>query len=184
MKIKVASDIHFFGVDPVKDVEFDDLNGCILLGDILDLKNVLPEFHENCKYLRDRYLDMCGIHYITGNHECYSLNLHLHLPDVNGKRVDLIHGDIPLWGLSKAIGRRNVKGGCGRFLRFFKWIGSKYRNVVGCKLKDKEKRELIKYCPDSDVIIIGHKHPKKIIDEIYNGVGLIVVPRGITEIEI
>lgn len=172
----VVADVHEFGVDPVDCIIPAPSRDTILLGDIVDRKNAL---HSQVKLADERMFKLLDLHpgrYLTGNHECYFQHTTL-IED----GILFTHGDIPYYGDKWRMIRLHSTG-CGRFLRFFKWIGSKYRTIFPYKPSDKHLTLLSNMARgfNCHTIVIGHKHPKEILTYVHNGVKCVLVPRGIS----
>ena len=183
MKYIVASDIHYFGADPFK-TEKSIPQGAILLGDIVDLKNCDYNKLQSATTYYNRLKELMGDRYVTGNHEAQS---DIEKPYViNG--IAFFHGDSICYGMEESILQRSKKHGAGVIERWFKKKFSQ-----GRKLNDFTENDLSKYVLglrraffDYKVhtIVMGHIHPNKLIDAKLPFGRVIVVPRGITEIEI
>lgn len=177
----IYSDCHI-GVPPQRCADLVNIThetvekiNAYSLGDNFELKNCenkdlsrLLTAYENHK------LKFMG-RFVSGNHCCagYSNDYNLIVGDVL-----LTHGDLPLWGNSKAFDFRNKKRGGG-----FGWINKIALNNNG-SISKSESKELAAYAKKNSckVIIIGHVHPAKVFDQMVDGVRVICVPRGMTQV--
>jgi predicted phosphodiesterase len=187
MDITFITDTHLRGVDPVTSPEIEAIlladsvpSDVILGGDIVDVKNAKDVEEAMC--LRDRITKHFGEQYLWGNHEMGFSKLRGLLRE----HVFITHGDFELYGEEKALKRRTAEPGCGVFMRSLKWIGSKFWGVFGwSSLGEKDKIALSRkaFQSGAKVILIGHVHPKKMIDIVYDGIRIIVAPRGINRLK-
>ena len=79
------------------------------------------------------------------------------------------------------------KMGAGFLKRSFSWVFNKFRDAFGgFKISDSDIKKIVDYAKQKNcqVSIGGHKHPKEIYDKKHNGVRVIILPRGISEIYI
>lgn len=193
MKIKVISDCHKNGPDPV-DCLFELGPNIIYIGDNHELKNIpmegvekrIAEFH---KFVIDcRNTDT---HIIPGNHEvvyglicCTAKEV---IREINGKRVLFSHGDKILWPLERYRRWSLMEPGAGKFKIAISKMGSKLRRFISPSRLSKKKLDKLAAHAKSlgcDTIVVGHTHPKKLIDVVHDDIRIINVPRGMTEIEI
>jgi len=185
----VYSDLHLFGPHEVRDVILDMISkDCIYLGDIIDLKNCKKEFIQAAKdaiISLERQLER---RYVHGNHELTPFQ-DIYIAD----GVLFTHGDFQIWGQKRAQAFRSKKPGSGSVKR---WL-SKALNVgrealTTGELKEKHIKSLMSFAKSYNchTIVIGHRHPKELIDNTYtnakNGekIRIIVVPRGISTIRV
>ena len=181
MKYIVASDIHYFGADPLDIVLPKE---AILTGDIVDLKNCHYKELQSATNAYRKLKEIYGERYLNGNHEAQS---DIEKPYIeNG--IAFFHGDSICYGMEESILQRSKKHGAGVIERWFKKKFSQ-----GRKLNDFTENDLSKYVLglrraffgyQVHTIVIGHIHPNKLIDAKLPFGRVIVVPRGITEIEI
>lgn len=194
MKFNVIADTHYFGADPVKEdfsqllKKIDDyFSKTIILGDFIDLKNCEKKKLHEAKSLFKLYKDSMGAKYLNGNHECQQ---DIDVPLVT-LGIGFMHGDRIFNGfLGHIESRRHPLDGAGKFQRLLKGAFSKLRNVVEWN-DDKLDREDVKYEISKiakeyglHTIVCGHCHPSHVIDRMVEGIRIIIVPRGITTLEL
>lgn len=115
--------------------------------------------------------------YVSGNHCCQgvSSDYYIFLND-----IVFMHGDIAEWGEKRAFEFRNkpiaVKSSIWKKLSYF--FNGKVSQEQINGMVDIAKRNNCK------VVVAGHAHPSKVFDKMIDGVRIIVVKRGKTEIEI
>lgn len=183
MKIKIATDVHLFGADPSK-VSLDELFKCdYLIGDIVDLKNTKEKSLNKALNVFKTLKDHFKARYITGNHECQKDK------DIgviyNG--CLLIHGDRFFNGSTLSTQSRMHTLGAGMWKRLGKKLFSKARKFYDLhELTDEVLVRIDQEAVEFGVtkVICGHKHPKgiQVIDRSWGK--LIILPRGISEIEL
>jgi hypothetical protein len=90
------------------------------------------------------------------------------------------HGDTVLWG-AYSFDFRNQQPAKG--VGFLKRLWQKY--YIG-KVGKRDVRKLLEAAKahDATTIVCGHIHPREVFDKTYDGIRVIVVPRGITQIDI
>lgn len=191
MKYKLVADIHIGSKYEIEEEVVREVLGLpasketILLGDIVDrtcchkkdLVNVVKIQAHLMRLHRDNYTD--------GNHEA-------NLPKAVGLTMNGIlftHGDDEAnptkWRKYRAD--HKLGGGAGLFKRIaiMPFI-SLFNELVGGKPKeDFYKRAAFRAKANNcHTYVCGHFHPKKLIDIKYDGIRIIVVPQGITELEL
>lgn len=184
------SDNHFFGVEPFEDdaskLEFGD--NIYYMGDNVDVKNTLKSKVFEAQELVAEIEKRAGDHYLSGNHELITRNMeHVILDD----GIYLTHGDIFSYGEEGAITwRTEKKAGKSRWfrwgLRITKGKCYKRKKGVGTKVGSTSFKEAcLKKATEfgCHTVIIGHKHPKQLLKEMYKGITIYVLPRGRTVIE-
>ena len=182
MKIFYA-DNHFFGVDPIEDeLEFGD--NIYYMGDNVDVKNTLKSKVFEAQEFVAELEKNAGDHYISGNHE---LN-HRNMEHVTEDGIYLTHGDIFSYGEEGAIEWRKKKAGKSKWWRCARGMQSKYKRKEGVGDKvgnEKFKEACIKKAKEfgCHTVVIGHRHPKRLLKEVYKGITIYVLPRGKTIIE-
>ena len=182
MKYTVASDIHFFGADPLENITLP--SEAILTGDIVDLKNChYKDLQSATNYYR-KLKEIYGERYLNGNHECQKDADKPYI--ING--IGFIHGDSIAYGYVESQNVRSKKIGAGIIERWFKKKFSQGRRLTDFTESDLNKYvvELRRffYAYKVHTLVMGHIHPNKLIDAKLPFGRVIVVPRGITEIEI
>jgi UDP-2,3-diacylglucosamine pyrophosphatase LpxH len=156
------------------------------IGDIVDLANCKKKHLEKAKQIRWE-LATRSLGWVDGNHERIDLNNTVLMIHNSVIAVIAVHGDFEAWGDKKAIAYRSKKHGAGWFKRNL-WVRSLkvFEKFGKHKPKQKMINNLIKKAKDfeASVIICGHTHPKKTYDEVHDGVRVIVLKRGLNEVDI
>ena len=166
-------------------VGIDASETTFLTGDIVDFANAKNSELKNCENLFQHLRKKHGAKYIIGNHErkgTFDEFVVYILPD--GRRVLLLHYDLQT-NREKYLAYRQKSAGAGWFKRTFiipfihEYEEMTDRNL-GDDFKNAVLKEALKY--NCQIVIGGHRHPKELIREKYQGVDIYVVPRGKTEI--
>jgi len=177
------SDCHFFGVDPVEDpLEYGD--HIYYMGDIVDVKNSLKKNLFEAKELVAKIQKYAGDHYISGNHELMTFNME----HITADGIYLTHGDIFSYGWDGALEWRKKEAGKGKCWRFVRGLQKNYsrKEGVGTSVgSTKFKQACVEKAKEFNchTVIIGHRHPKRLLKEVYEGITIYVLPRGKTIIE-
>lgn len=177
------SDNHFYGVDPIEDpLEYGD--NIYYMGDNVDVKNTLKSKLFEARELVAKIQKYAGDNYISGNHEL----MHFNMEHVTEDGVYLTHGDIFSYGWEGAIAWRNKKAGKSKWWRCARGVQKKYKRKegVGDKVGNtKFKEACLKKAKEfgCHTVVIGHRHPKRLLKEVYKGITIYVLPRGKTIIE-
>jgi hypothetical protein len=175
----VYNDVHL-GSTYAYDWCFPFEQDAILNGDIVDYQNCLkkdvPKYLELIKSLKDKF----GDRYILGNHELRAIPCKGFYKHNSG--VIFRHGDHEFWGEKKLdLYIKKATPGAGwlkrnLIARQIDWI----RRIYTAKCSD----EFFKRAADTarqhkcHTIVFGHKHPLNIVDKVYDGIRVIVLPRG------
>ena len=178
-KYNIAADIHLHGVHEITGLNLltPDEN-FILLGDIVDLSGCRKKDKHKAKLTKDVLLSTHGDNYITGNHDLGFKNKW-----VIKDKVLFTHGDYVFWSRDKANKYRKKNSGRSWFGRCLIWLGEHVRGSYSSwKTKDLISASIIAKSFDCHTIIVGHKHPNRVLDIKFQGVRCICVPRGITPI--
>lgn len=183
--MKIYTDLHIYGIRPYvpATLKYDD--DCYYIGDNVDLSNcpkkLIPQAEALDKEMRERSPGR----YVSGNHERDTKGpFHI----VVNNDVLLTHGDIPLWGLEKAMEYRSKKKGKSKWKRFLKnliWKKAK-PNGKPTKLSKKQIERCVALANDfkCKTIIMGHRHPGVTYDKVHEGIRVIVLTRGYNELEL
>lgn len=188
MKYTLVADTHLYSKYEVpgirqKVLDLPASRETVLLGDVVDRtccdkKNIeiATQKHKQLTNLhRDNYLD--------GNHE--SMQPRATCLTMNG--ILFTHGDDEANPTKWRKYREKHKLGAGIVKKLFIMpFVSLFNELVGGKPKAEfferaASRTKFNRC---HTYVCGHLHPKKLIDIKYDGVRIIVVPQGITEIEL
>ncbi len=180
MKFKVYNDIHFFAPHAL-NVNLETSANVILNGDIVDLASCKKKEVGKAKNYIEKLRGIYGLRYVSGNHELDFWN-----KSYSKDGVVFTHGDYIFWGKEKADKFRSKAPGAGWLKRH---IGIPIVNAVRPKQAELTVEEIhlciseMKiYCDNT--IVLGHKHFDKIIDIKVNKHRIIVLPRGVHEIEV
>ena len=147
-----------------------------LIGDIIDLSRCEPEDLIKYKKLAtELHEGTCEGRYCGGNHEGWFLST----TDIIVGKVMLTHGDLVVDYAKWDEYRRKELGRGSGIIQWF--IDKRYGHVSKA-----EARALALYAKKHgcNVCISGHVHPKKMFDEVIEGVRVIVCPRGVHKLEV
>lgn len=185
MKFKVHADTHIGS--PIEMLEAEVMNEpatvwTILLGDIIDMANcekgAVLKYRQMMETLRLRH----GARYLCGNHERKTLVNELY---IHGK-VLFAHGDIEA-DPERWYEYRGKPQGAGWFKRTFiiPFI-REAEQIIERKPKDEFLLRASKLAKEynCETYVCGHFHPEKVIDMWAYGVRIVILPRGVTEIEL
>ena len=184
MKVTVISDLHKGASYEVKCdmdllIEQQKRIPTVWLGDNLDFRNckkeMLPKMGDWFIQLNTYF----GKFFLLGNHEYQTVTSKIVI-----NKTLFIHGHIILWSKKKLDQwDKMFKKGKGTSLlsRLINWC----RELNDREMKEEELEKLSTYALNEGYrrICIGHVHPRQILYCHHNGVEIIVVPRGISEIE-
>lgn len=182
MRIRVVADAHLFAPNELK-IKFnpEDKNE-YLIGDNIDLANCS---NKDVAIATDTYNQLkisYGKRMIDGNHCRISLTNDLIFPKAG---VIMAHGDFESWGPEKATEYRSKPHGAGLFKRklLVRAIEA-YEKSVGRTLDQQFIENAVKLAKSHGchTYVAGHLHPKEMIDIVADGIRIIIVPRGKTEI--
>jgi predicted phosphodiesterase len=154
----------------------------ISTGDNVELKNAEKARLNYLVELYRQHKELFKGRFVSGNHEVqgYSNDYTVVVQHDPVTKILFAHGDIPLWGTTKAFAFRNEKRGQG-----FGMFNNAAMNNTG-HISNSEADDLAAYANqfNAQIIISGHAHVKSVFDEYVNGVRVISVPRGKTLINI
>jgi predicted phosphodiesterase len=144
------------------------------VGDSFEMKNCEPAELSNVACRQFLHRRLFKDRYVSGNHACDIVNLRL----VIDGHIMLIHGDEVLWSPSKFRSFRSEEKGQGS------GIVQKLLAMRNGSLSKSEIKQLAHYAClyNCDTIVIGHVHPKELIDAMFDGIRVICCPRGRTEL--
>lgn len=189
MKYKFLTDTHWYAPNEIEITEFDyDFanNNLYLLGDIFDLKNCKKS---QVKIVRQHILDAkraMGHRYLLDNHDAVfgKVSDPYHIPYSN---IGICGGSQIFWDEDRLHSYTQKKFGAG-FLKRQIWVRALMlaSRFVSDNISDKAMSRAIIIAKDLGVktIVCGHKHPKKIIRRTQDGITLIVLPRGYSELKL
>ncbi len=163
---------------------FNLTKNTVLLGDNFEIKNSKKGKLKNLIALRENIRKKClkkGGIYLSGNHSVQMRDLYYK----RGK-VLFTHGDFVHYGKEKAIQVRNKKKGKSNlYWSMLKFIRKFYESRVNpLKIKYLQAAYTLAKKKNAKVVVMGHFHPRSVIDVDYNGIRMIIVPRGKTELNL
>ena len=188
MKYKIFSDLHKYS--PI-EIDYKDMfspqDNYVYLGDNIDLANCsrsdINKAKNDIEILKKAY----GPRFCSGNH-CLSNIAEKFIGKAKDDSLILFeHGDISLWGSKRSFKYRSKNPGAGWFKRtFLVRITHFLRQFTVNRLNKKAKERIYNICKvwHCDTYVCGHKHPKELMDIRYKDIRIIVVPRGVTEIDV
>lgn len=188
----IYSDMHIGG--PHQKNLLRDINNTkftkntVFIGDNFDFqhsqKRDLLKVVEFRKKVEEKVKEAGGI-FLDGNHELHPLEKgEFHVVRDN---TIFLHGDIVHWGFKKAKKYRDTKtcGNCdlawGLLLAYRQFFDGGKESL---KKKHIERAIHLAKKFNCKNIVFGHFHPKNLIVIMKDGVRIIVVPRGISRIEL
>lgn len=182
----IYSDLHKGGPHQINE-EFIFTDKTILLGDNFDIKSVLRKDLESLRKARSKAIWRCknrGGVYISGNHALVPFDENLGY--AIKEDVLFVHGDVIAWGMLMAkFQRKFFRPGKSftyyQILKFIKRVYPEKNRIKKTAIKRAHKFALKNNCK---TIVMGHFHPKKLIEVNHEGVRIIFVPRGKTVLEI
>lgn len=192
MKIQAITDWHLGSPSALGAIEdFEKLlleklklGPVCLLGDNFDFANMLEEEIEAHMRFFKHCLMKRGFLHLNGNHERISRSNDVILPCEN---VVMAHGDFEFWGDEKALAYRSKQKGASNFKRKFiiPMIESYEEDRTPKLKKDFLKRAvLLAKSKGCHTYICGHKHPTETIDIVHDGIRIVVLKRGFSEVNI
>lgn len=192
MKITIFSDLHINGPTETKvSLEFGE--NVFYIGDNHEFKNIPYKKVHELKLQFSVFLAKCRstlTNVLNGNHEA-SVGFYLvdkeTLHPKGRHDVALEHGDICLGGYDYHDGwMKKVPGKSWRVIKSIK-VKNWFRRFKGSKKLSKRKIKLMldrARILQVTTLIIGHNHPKTLIDEVHSGIRLVIVPQGKTVLEV
>ena len=179
----IYSDLHMGAPHEIK-AELEFREGSVFLGDIFDLKNCHKRDLESLTRMRHDAIEECsrtGGIYVTGNHSLEDN----HLYDTRDG-VLFMHGDLVQANPEKALTWR-TRPAMGKSGLRWKSLGMFYNLMPkSIPLFDMYFRRAsnIAYENCCHTVVMGHFHPKKMVEKHYNGKRIIVMPRGRHKIDV
>lgn len=182
-KYKIYADTHL--MSPIEILVEEVINepkdpNTIFLGDIIDAANCKKSEVHLAKKAMDDLILRHGENYISGNHSrnflCYK--------DLVKDGVVFTHGDLEA-DFDKWAKYRFEPWGASNFKRTFiiPFI-REAEKIVNRRPKESFLEAAAKLALNKDchTYVCGHFHPDKLIDTVYKGIRIVIVPRGITQI--
>lgn len=181
MKLRIYCDIHLYSPMDLK-IPITDLEKSIFIGDNVDLANCKKKDHDRAIKMY-YHLRHNALHLIDGNHERMAQNNAV----VKSDHVMLVHGDFEAWGDKRAIKYRS-KSHCAGWFKRNLWVRAlkNFEKIGKHKPSKKMINNLVAHAKfrNCTTIICGHAHPKETYDKLHDGIRVIVLKRGLTEIEV
>ncbi|VVB79037.1 Uncharacterised protein [uncultured archaeon] len=187
----IYSDLHIGGQvekNPFKNNQVKFTKNTVFLGDNFDLENALhkkvAEVDNLRKEIASKVLKAGGI-FIDGNHELLPIKKEESF--VVRDHVLFLHGDLVSWGFKRAQRWRakKTKGKGEIYWGLLKIIREFYHGHKD-NIRNKKIDRAVKLAKDfkCHTIVVGHFHPRNLTVIKKDGVRIIVVPNGITKIEL
>lgn len=190
MKLQLITDWHLGAPNALGSIEdFEKLileklkNGLVYLGgDNFDFANMLVEDIPRYKEFHKYILSLKDVFELKGNHERMTIVDEF---IIIGK-VILKHFDFEFWGAEKAIAYRSKPMGASAFKRKLVTKMDDWAQDRTVKLKKDFLKRAVESAKEKDctTIIGGHKHPPETIDVVHDGIRIIVLKRGFSEVEV
>ncbi len=177
----IYSDLHLGAPNEIK-LKFHLTKNTVLLGDNFEIKNSKIDRLDKLSSMRDNVRKKClkkGGIYLSGNHS-------VQMKDLYCKRGDVLftHGDFVHYGKERAIEvRKKHRGKSALYWALLKILRTFYESRMNpLKAKYLERMYALAKENNAKIIVMGHFHPRSIIDINYKGIRMIVVPRGKTKL--
>jgi predicted phosphodiesterase len=185
MKIKIITDLHVYGPHELDNArELIKQSFDFALGDIFDIKNCPKKLYGEAFIAEKKFYGKNFSNCVEGNHDKYYCRPYLTMREYP---IMLTHGHLFLYDEArlKEITEEKYKyNGIGvlryNAVKLFHKLYS-YGNLSNADMKKAAAFARAKNCT---TIIFGHVHPEKVIDKIVDGVRIICLPRGYSEVEI
>lgn len=182
-KYTIYSDLHI-GAPHELEYKIKYTKNTVFLGDNFDIKNTIKnELHEIESFRKktiDRLKKVKGI-YISGNHSLSPFKKNLFCVR---KGILFTHGDLIDYQEKKGKKWRRKKKGVSKiFLRFLRIV---HKFIKHKPILQRHIRRAYSFAKSNNVhtIVMGHFHPKRIIDIKFKDVRIIFLPRGLTKISL
>lgn len=180
--LTVYNDVHLFGVHALDHIKFEYTNYDFHLGDNVDMKGVSKR---KILQAKDKLTEIKKFskHYCSGNHE-----LDTDPETIYHAFEDILftHGDYLVWGHEKADAWRKKEPGRSRWMRFALKIVYPLRRFKKLKISNDFKERCVEKAKEMNcnTVIMGHRHPKQLVDIEHKGVRIMILPRGKNTLEI
>jgi UDP-2,3-diacylglucosamine pyrophosphatase LpxH len=190
MKFKVYADTHIFSPIEICREEVNNEPAAVntlFIGDIIDLANVAKNQVETAR-AAFRFLDMKhGDNYICGNHSRMTTqNEAIMRTTESGTRIIFVHGDIEANPTKWRQYRAQPHGASAFKRKFVIPFIKEAEAIIDRKLKPEVLDNIVKLCEsyNCNVYVCGHYHPETVQEINYKGKRIIILKRGLNEIEI
>lgn len=184
MKFIIYSDLHRGQTSEILNDPMPT-KGDIYLGDIFDIKNTSKKIIDTQIKKQEFFIQKCkliGSYYVQGNHD-----LRIDLPlQVKIEKVLFVHGHTICWDQTK-VDEWSMKKPIG--VGFFRNVTLAIENLYTRGTWKPTQIEINRAVFRSKLfgcgtIVLGHTHTDTIVDFISDGIRIVNVPRGKTEIEL
>jgi len=180
--IYVYNDVHLFGVHALDNIKIRTTTSDYHLGDIVDMKGCKKKDIQKAREYMEE-LKKSSSHYLSGNHELdQDPETFFHADD----GILYTHGDYLVYGDEKADAWRAKTPGRGKWMRFGLRLIYPFRKFKKLKISEAFKVRCAKKAKEMDchTVIMGHRHPNKLVDICYMGVRIMILPRGKNTLQI
>lgn len=151
------------------------------IGDNFDFANCEKKSLSFLEDIYRKFVSSKNVFHIDGNHCRKSIDNEFIIVD----KIIMAHGDFEFWGEKKAIEYRSKPKGAGLFKRklLVKAIELFEKNYES-KINEEFLMRASQLAKNLNCVtyICGHKHNEVIYDQIYNGIRIMVLPRGFNKI--
>ncbi|HEY9705659.1 MAG TPA: metallophosphoesterase family protein [Allocoleopsis sp.] len=186
MKYIIFSDTHIgskYNDDPtlLDQIDNSDPSNTILLGDIIDMacchKKIVNDLRQYQLMLLNKFNDR----YVSGNHCLLTSNLKYIENGILFTHGDLI-SNFDKWWLYrlKTAGAGKLKLLWVSLVDNMDWLKE---NMIPKESVFKRAADVAKN-HDCHTIVMGHFHPSKVITRQFGDVKIIIVPKGLTELDL
>jgi len=174
--INVYNDIHLFGVHELDHIKITFEDNDFHIGDNIDMKGVDKRKVEDAENMMN-YFKRKSKHYCSGNHE---LDTDKDTISERYKDVLFTHGDYLAWGDEKADAWREKTPGRGWKMRLGLRFIYPFRRFKKLKVSHAFKERCASKARDNrcHTVIMGHRHPTKVVETDHMGIKILILPRG------
>lgn len=186
MKYRIFSDTHIgskYNDNPtlLDQIDESDPSDTILLGDIVDLACCPKEKVNDLRQYQLQLLNKFNERYVSGNHCLLISNLKYIENGILFTHGDLISNFDKWWPYrKKSPGAGKLKLLWVSLVDNMDWLKE---NMIPKESVFEKAADLAKN-HDCNTIVMGHFHPSKVITRQYDDIKIIIVPKGLTEIEL
>lgn len=182
--IVVFNDVHIFGLHTAR-VKWEYGANCYYLGDNVDLSHCDNRDVVNASLTLTCMNNLFKDRFVRGNHELNQIDV----PDtLKVGNTLLTHGDYIFWPRKYADRYRKRKPGMNWFRRWFTLSAlDPLRHLLPeARLHRRSLRKMAFLAKKHkcSMIVVGHRHPKRIIRYEYRGIKILVLPPGKNHIRI
>ncbi|MBU0536110.1 MAG: hypothetical protein KKE20_04040 [Nanoarchaeota archaeon] len=183
MQYTIYCDLHIGGPHEIKEpLTFSE--NTVFLGDNFDLKNSLRKNLPEIEAMRSSTILKCrrsGGIYITGNHS-------LQINDLSEIRdgVLFLHGDLVHKGLERAKKWRlsHKKGKSSFYWNILRMYYRLFHDPIFVLKRHIRKAYSLAKENSCHTIVLGHFHPRNLIDLKRDNIRIVILPRGVNQISL